>query len=194
MKAAVIYSSKTGFTKKYADWIANALSVEAYDLTTLKNLDQVLENKEVLIYGGGLYAIGINGLKEILGGGRAHSLKKIIVFTTGLSHDSAEVRKEIFENNLKDYAKENISLYYFRGGFDYSRLGFVDKVLMRLLKLKISMKKRKGQSLTSDEKGMLAVFHQKVDFTNVKSLDKLMTEVTSMESQKSASKNMDRII
>ncbi len=180
MKAAVIYSSKTGYTKKYAEWIANELSVTASDLSRLDDLKEVLSESEVLIYGGGLYAIGINGLKEILSVINASSVKKIIIFATGLSHDSEEVREEIFKNNLKEFIHENISLYYFRGGFDYSRLGFMDKALMRLLKLKISMKKKKGQPLTSDEKGMLAVFHQKVDFTNRKSLDNLLNEVKSI--------------
>ncbi|HCW73480.1 MAG TPA: flavodoxin [Clostridiaceae bacterium] len=182
MKAAVIYSSKTGYTKKYAKWIADELSVDAHELNGQRKLDEVLSDKEVLIYGGGLYAIGINGLKEILSAERANALKKIIVFTTGLSHDSEEVRKEIFENNLKETGVGNISLYYFRGGFDYSSLGFVDKILMRLLKLKIGMKKRKGGLLTSDEKGMLTVFQKKVDFTNRKYLDKLLEEVNHMES------------
>ena len=182
MKAAVIYSSKTGYTKKYADWIAKELSVDANDLKGLSKLDEVLSDTDVLIYGGGLYAIGINGLKEILSARREHTLKKIIVFTTGLSHDSEEVRKEIFDNNLKEYAHESISLYYFRGGFDFRSLGFVDKILMRLLKLKIGMKKKKGSSMTSDEKGMLAVYQKKVDFTNRKYLDKLLEEVNHLES------------
>lgn len=181
MKAAVIYSSKTGYTKKYADWIAEELSVDAYDLKKLSKPYEVLSDKEVLIYGGGLYAIGINGLKEILTPERAGSLKKIVIFTTGLSHDSSEVRKEIYENNLKQYTQKNISLYYFRGGFDFARLGFVDKVLMRLLKLKITRKQKKGNSLTSDEKGMLAVFQRKVDFTDRKSLDKLISEIQLTE-------------
>lgn len=181
MKAAVIYSSKTGYTKTYAEWIANELSVEAYDLSRLKHLNEVLSGIDVLIYGGGLYAIGINGLKKTLSEDITKTMKKIVVFTTGLSHDSEEVRKEIFESNLKECPHENISLYYFRGGFDFSRLGLIDKLLMRLLRLKIRMKKKKGRTLTSDEKGMLAVFHKKVDFTNRRSLDGLIEGLHSME-------------
>lgn len=64
MKAVVVYSSKTGFTKKYAQWIAEDLSLEAYELEESDNLKEVLSGVDTLIFGGGLYAIGINGLKN----------------------------------------------------------------------------------------------------------------------------------
>ena len=87
------------------------------------------------------------------------------MFCTGLSLRSEEVQREIFENNLKDVEKNNIRLYYYRGGFDFQKLSLIDQLLMRMLKLKIQWKKKKGP-LSSDEKGMLAVFHRKVNFTD----------------------------
>lgn len=39
MKAIVVYKSSTGFTKKYADWIAQALGCEAVALQDAKRID-----------------------------------------------------------------------------------------------------------------------------------------------------------
>lgn len=50
---------------------------------------------------------------------------------------------------------------------------------MRMLKLKIQWKKKKGP-LSSDEKGMLAVFHRKVDFTDRNLIRELVEDVKSL--------------
>lgn len=179
MKAVVVYSSKTGFTKKYAEWIAEDLSLEAYDLEESDNLKEVLISVDTLIFGGGLYAIGINGLKKLLNENQAGSISNIFVFCTGLSLRSVEVQREIFKNNLKDVEKNNVRLYYYRGGFDFQKLSLIDQLLMRMLKLKIQWKKKKGP-LSSDEKGMLAVFHRKVDFTDRNLIRELVEDVKSL--------------
>mgnify|MGYP001144650453 CR=1 FL=1 len=59
----VVYSSKTGFVKKYDQWIAAELSTEAVPAEDVKPED--LKDYDTIIYGGGLYAVGINGIKLI---------------------------------------------------------------------------------------------------------------------------------
>ena len=39
MKTIVVYSSQTGFTEKYAKWIAEALNCEAIPVKQAKKLD-----------------------------------------------------------------------------------------------------------------------------------------------------------
>ena len=159
--------------------IAEDLSLEAYDLEESDHLKEVLSGVDTLIFGGGLYAIGINGLKKLLNENQAGSIINIFVFCTGLSLRSEEVQREIFENNLKDVEKNNVRLYYYRGGFDFQKLSLMDRLLMRMLKLKIEWRKKKGP-LSSDEKGMLAVFHRKVDFTDRKLIRELVEDVKSL--------------
>ena len=36
MKTLIIYTSQTGFTKKYAQWIADEMSADIYDLKDAK--------------------------------------------------------------------------------------------------------------------------------------------------------------
>lgn len=178
MKAAVLYRSKTGFTRKYAEWIAEDLSIDAYNLDDVRNLSELLQGKDTLVFGGGLYAIGINGLRKLLSDESMRDIRNVFIFCTGLSLDSDDVQREIYDNNIKGVEKLNIKLYYYRGGFDFRKLNLMDRLLMRLLKLKIEMKKKRSP-LASDELGMLAVFNRQVDFTERKLIRKLVQDVQS---------------
>jgi len=70
----------------------------------------------------------------------------------------------------RNYQQICIKLFYLRGGFNYKKLGFVDKALMKLLKLKIKSKKE----LTPDEKGMLSAYDKSVDFTKKENIKELV--------------------
>lgn len=50
MKTAVIYNSKTGFTKRYAEWIAEAAGGECMELSVAKKKD--LTPYEAIVFGG----------------------------------------------------------------------------------------------------------------------------------------------
>ncbi|PKM70443.1 MAG: hypothetical protein CVU93_02065, partial [Firmicutes bacterium HGW-Firmicutes-18] len=50
----LIYKTDTGFTKKYADWIAEKLSCETALLDDINHLDLTLY--DVIIYGAGVHA------------------------------------------------------------------------------------------------------------------------------------------
>ena len=63
MRTVVIYKSKTGFTKKYAKWISEELSSDIFDIS--KVTANMLTAYDTVIYGGGLYAMGISGVKLI---------------------------------------------------------------------------------------------------------------------------------
>ena len=158
MKAIVIFRSKTGFVKRYAEWIAQDLSCKAicaddFDMLELKIYDTI-------VYGGGLYAVGINGLKAF----RKHLLdlkgKRIAIFATGASPWRKEVVDEVRDKNLTEEEQRMVGFFYLRGGFDYEKLGAKDRLLMTLMKKRLESKK----DLDEDERGLLASYDQPVDF------------------------------
>ena len=173
MKTVVIYKSKTGFTKKYAQWIAERLSADIFDVS---NVDaHIVTTYDTVIYGGSLYAIGIIGVKYITQNMGKLKDKKIVVFATGASPASKNVRNEVRDKNFTPEEQKHIQFFYLRGGFDYGKLNPFDKVLMTLLKWKIKMKKK----LTPDEKGMLSMYDKPIDFTIRKNIDDIITYVNS---------------
>ncbi len=153
MKSVVIYKSKTGFAKKYAEWLAEELSADIYELSHV-NIN-MLTGYDAVIYGGSLHAVGIIGINFITKNIDKLKDKKVVVFAAGASPSSEDVIREITANNIPQDQIRRIKFFYLRGGFNYNKLPFFDKVLMALLKKKIIRKKKQKKKLTRDEKGML---------------------------------------
>ena len=62
MKALIIYKSKTGFTKWYAEFIAKEVDGNLMDFKEVTT--EIMSGYDVVVYGGGLYAGMINGYKK----------------------------------------------------------------------------------------------------------------------------------
>lgn len=171
MKTVIIYKSKTGFTKKYAQWIAEALSADVFDVTKV-DIDMIKQYDNI-IYGGSLYAAGITGLKFITKNFDKLKDKKLVIFATGASPSSQRVIDEVVSKNFTSEQQKYIKFFYFRGGFDYKKLNFFDKFLMNLLKLKIKSKAK--DKLTKDEIGMLSIYDRPTDFSLRKNIDVIVS-------------------
>ena len=101
----------------------------------------MLTNYDTVIYGGSLYAVGINGVKFITKNLDKLKDKKVIVFATGASPSREEAVSEVKNKNFTSEQQKYIQFFYLRGGFDYSKLKPFDKVLMTLLKWKTEKEK-----------------------------------------------------
>lgn len=179
MKIAVVYTSKTGYTKKYAEWISEELAADLFEVT--EACVDKLESFDVIIFGGGLYNIGINGLRVLTKNYLRLQDKSIVVFAVGVSPPRDEAMIEIKNRSLPGVMQERIPFFYYRGGFEYSKLRPLDKIMMTLLKWKILCKKKLGMKLIPDEKGMLAAYHTPVDFTRRKNIEVLVNLVRNMD-------------
>ena len=175
MKTAVIYRSKSGFVKNYACWLSNALTADLFNGNTV-DIEE-LEGYDTLIFGGGLYAVGINGLKSVKKAIETYRDKNIIVFACGASPPRDAIYDEVYEKNFSEEERKKIKFYYMRGGFDLGRCTFTDKILMRFLKMKL----KKKESLTSDERGMLASYDNPVDFTRKENISEIVDYVKSLQ-------------
>ena len=175
MKAIVIYKSKTGYTKKYAEWIAKGLSADIFDVSKVDI--NMITKYDTIIYGGSLYAVGINGVNLIKQNIDKLKDKKIVVFATGASPPRESALNEVRDKNFTIEQQKYIKFFYLRGGFNYSELNLFDKILMTLLKWKIKSKKK--DELTTDEIGMLAVYDKSVDFTKKENIDEIISYVNS---------------
>ena len=174
MKTVVVYKSISGFTKKYAEWIAEELEA---DLLRIEKIDiDILLKYEIIIYGGSLHAVGISGVNIIKNNLNKLRDKNIIIFTTGASLAKESIVSEVKDSNFSAEEQKQIQFYYFRGGFDFNKLNLINKILMTLLKWKIKLKRHK----TPDEKGMLAAYSKPMDFTKKENIKELLEYVLSL--------------
>lgn len=126
MKTIVVYKSSTGFTKRYAEWIAEEIGCDVItSKEALKNPGN-LQQYDQVIYGGWIMANMVAGLNKII-----DLVKdKLIVFGVGGNEDSEQVRNCIVTQNHI----ENIPFYYFEGGIDYKKLKLGYKIILKAVK------------------------------------------------------------
>ena len=156
---AVVYRSKSGYTKKYAEWLAEALSCDRIEATDICAND--LLSYRTIIYGGGLYMSGIQGLKRFLKMMDKVADINLIVFAVGATPVRQATTDELFALNFTPEQQKKIAFFYLRGGFEYARLTRIDKVLMTLLKVKL----KNTKNPSPDDKGLLAAYEHPMDFT-----------------------------
>ena len=173
MKTLVTYKSKTGFTKNYAQWLAQELSADLIEIPKVS--PDMLMAYDTIILGGGLYAGGINGVKLIKSNLDKLKDKKLIVFATGASPVRDEVIREIRDKNFTPEQQTQIKLFYLRGGFDFSKLNPFEKFVMSLMKMMLKRKK----DLTQEEKSFLSAYDEPVDFTNKENIEPIISYVNS---------------
>jgi len=173
-KIAVIYKSRYGSTKKYAQWIADEVKGDLFNCSEV-NVEKLTEY-DIIIYGGGLYASGIAGISLITKNFERIKDKKIIVFTVGLaSTNRKEVFAPIIEKNFSKSMYANIKFFHLRGEIDYKKLGLIHKSMMAMLRKVIIRKK--PDELTDDDKQLLDTYGGKVDFTDKNTITPLVNYI-----------------
>ena len=163
MKILVLYTSATGFTRKYANWIAEALGTEAKEAKKVKQ--EEIANYDCIIYGGWIMGNMIMGLDKIV----KMNPKKLYVFAVGSSKDDDEIRKTIKEQNKLG----DIPTYYFEGGFKFDELGFFKKMILNTIKKSVAKKENK----TPQDLYMQKVIGTSFDHSNPEYIKKLVDDV-----------------
>ena len=134
MKTIVIYKSKYGSTKAYAEWIAESVKGDlcnAKEATVAK-----VAEYDTIIYGGGLYAEIINGVHFITKNFDKLKNKNIIVYTTGITPlDCREYYdKMVPEKNFKPEIAEKIKVFNYLGKMVMAELSPVHRTALKTLK------------------------------------------------------------
>ncbi|HQC55016.1 MAG TPA: flavodoxin domain-containing protein [Clostridia bacterium] len=137
MNGIILYKSKYGSTKKYADWLSEATGFSCME--TDKASVKSLSDADVIILGGGVYASGIGGLKFLRKNIGALKDKKIVVFACGASPYEEKGFQQLKEHNLKGELA-NLPLFYCRGAWDLDSMSFIDRKLCNLLRKMLAKK------------------------------------------------------
>lgn len=133
MKSVVVYRSQTGFTNRYGKWLSEELYCPLLDI---KDIKEPLSEYDRVIFGRPLFAdkiMGLEELKRVLKEGT-----KTYLFTTGISEISEERISAIKKNLPQDF--KDADLFYFPGGFDFKRLNFINKLIIRILRATLKNK------------------------------------------------------
>ena len=170
MNAIVIYKSKYGSTKSYAEWIAQELSCKAVNVKDIKANE--LSEYDSIIYGGGLYAEVINGVGLVTKNLDLLSDKKIAIFSTGITpiecrdyYDTYVIKK-----NFKNGVPENVKIFNFLGKMKMEELSVVHRTALKTLKKIMSSKENPSEM----EKLLVTLCDADGDFSDRESIKELV--------------------
>lgn len=163
MKTIVIYSSQTGFTKRYAQWIAKAADADCFSLSDAKKKD--LSAYGAIIYGGWACAGSIHNIRWFKNHtARWTGQKKLIAFCVGASPaDSPDIAAAL-EQNFNDPDLENMHLFYCPGGLSYNQMSASSRLMMKLFIKTLKAKK----APTPQEQEMIRMLSSSYDISDKK--------------------------
>lgn len=159
-KAIVIYTSKRGSTKQYAEWIAEDLGCEAlpFDDPGVKKID--LYEYSCIIYGGWIRGSGIVDFDKFSRMLDSELMQRLIVFGVGMADETAENYAQVWGYSIGkiDPKNENRSILYILGGrYDPSAVTGMDRFLMKIMRTVLL------SGSTPEAKGRAAFMKDRID-------------------------------
>lgn len=127
MKTLIVYRSKCGSTKKYAEDIAQAVGGEAIPLA--KGWKKKAKEADCLVFGGFVQAGVIQGLDKFLAEYDSFGDIPVLVYAVGMAYPTKEGRDDLITMNLLDMY--HIRFYQVQGSFDINKLGWFSKLMMK---------------------------------------------------------------
>ena len=171
-KGIILYQSKYGATKKYADWLAEKTGFDCVE--TKKAKVSHVQNYDIIILGGGVYASGILGLSFLKKNMRQFADKKIAVFAVGASPYDEKAITQIREMHFKDLLS-NVPLFYCRGAWDEDKMNFADRTLCRMLQKAVA--KQNPDEYEPWQNALMCSVGQKCDWTEEAYLEPLLVYI-----------------
>lgn len=165
MKSVVLYHSKYGATKQYAQWIADDLKCDILDSDNV-TINDLLKYDQI-IFGGAIYVEKVIGLKPLMKIINQLEGKKVFIFAVGLS-----------ESHNKSILKGvNLPFYYLRGRFNYQVLTLPDKIMIQIFKVILTIM----TSFKKEKPTLLTAMNKPVDFVKEENLKSLKQALKTLE-------------
>ncbi|MEZ3427735.1 MAG: flavodoxin domain-containing protein [Lachnospiraceae bacterium] len=162
MKTVVVYHSQTGFTKRYAEWIAEAAGADCFDLAEAKKKN--LDAYEAVVFGSWACAGGISKLGWLKSNAAKWADKKLIAFCVGASPmESPEVEKAL-KQNFGASELQSVNAFYCPGGLNYEKMSAPSRIMMKLFVKTLQAKKDK----TQEEQEMVKMISASYDIADRK--------------------------
>lgn len=168
MKTLILYTSQTGFTKQYADWIAEKTEGEVLPLTkVIKKPESFFDEYDAIVYGG--WAMGGKIVKSewFMEHVPLWSNKKLALFCCGATpQESPDIQPfldSLFTIDQEKYAKA----FYCQGGVNYKKMKLFSKLAMKAF---VSMLKNKADK-SQKEIDMMNMLSESYDITDRKYAD-----------------------
>ncbi len=168
MKTAVIYNSKTGFTKRYAQWIAEAASADCFELSEAKK--KSMTGYDAIVFGGWACAGSISKLGWFKANIGKWTGKKLIVFCVGGSPAENPEIQPALQQNFKEFEPDRVNVFYCPGGFNYEKMSSGAKLMMKMFIKTLKAKKDK----TEKDEEVIRMISSSYDISDKKYIEPIL--------------------
>ena len=173
MKIIVIYNSQTGFTKRYAQWIADKTNGECVEFSKAKKMN--LDTYDAIAFGGWAFAGTISKLKWFKKNIAKWSDKKLAVFCCGASPiDNPEIGRDLPKNFTEEELKA-IRWFYCPGGLNYEKMSVTSKTMMKMFVKSLDSKKDK----TEDDINQIRMMSSSYDISDIKYIEPILDYINN---------------
>ena len=169
IKGIIIYQSKYGATRKYAEWIQAMTNFHCME-TSKAQVGEVAQYETILLCGG-VYASGIAGLSFLKKNIDKLKKNKLAILCVGASPYDESAFAEIKAHNLTGDLRD-IPLFYGRGAWNESKMKFMDRTLCKMLQKSIA--KKDPRTYEPWMKALMCAAGQNCEWTDKKYLIPLM--------------------
>ncbi|MBD5141654.1 MAG: hypothetical protein HDT25_09630 [Ruminococcus sp.] len=158
---AIVYSSKYGHTKKYADWLKEDVDADAIDIGKF-NITQMLAYK-LVIFACGVYGDKLSIMDFVKKNITAIPTQKTMIMAVGwYTNDSKEAAEKLMNDNYPPEFKGKVPIYVVNSGLDKKQVSKMDSV--KLVAAKLAIEKKDGRS--SDDINALGILNGYSDPTS----------------------------
>ena len=170
-KVAIVYTSKFGHTKQYADWLLEHLGKDEADIINVAafNPTQLLAYKLIIfascVYGDKMPIMDFVK-KNVMG---ISTAKTMFLAVSWYTNDSEEGKQKLIDENYPDQFKGKVPLYVVNSGIDKKKISVADKA--KLIASQVMIEKKDGRS--NDDINILAIMKGYSDSTAVENLDSI---------------------
>ena len=171
MKTLIIYTSQTGFTKRYAEWIAARTKGDLLDLKDAKKKDAAcFGSYDAIVYGGWAMAGNVAKAKWFLDKAPAWRGKRLAMFCVGGSPNGSPEVETALQKMLTDEQKQYISAFYCQGGINYEKMSAPSRMVLKMFAG--ALKKRKDA--TEEQKKMAEMISSTYDISDIKYIEPII--------------------
>lgn len=134
MNAVVIYHSKYGSTRQYAEWLAEEVGAKLVPLADAKRPD--LSGYDAVAFGCPYYAgrLKIAGLVKTCAPGLAG--KRVAFFAVGAEDPDSPNARKGYEAAFPDTVRDGMRFFYLPGRITLAKLNALERTVMKVMKAK----------------------------------------------------------
>ena len=147
MKGMVMYKSKYGSTRQFAQWVAEAAGFSLYPIS---EAPQELDTFDVVVFAGSIHAGSVSITKYVVDSWPSIKDKKVIIMlASGASN--REVIRKVVADSFPDEILNAVTVFPVGGRYVFNRMSFIDRNIIKLVACLSKRKEIKEGMLTEKD-------------------------------------------